>query len=70
MTWKELRDKADTPGLKQLVDECQAYVLHSLVERWRQKGAQIDSFHATMGIGYKVCANELEAALKGEFDVY
>jgi hypothetical protein len=70
MTWKELREKADTPGLKQLVDECQTYYeqsspLWSLVKQWRREAAQIDSFHATMGTGYKVCANQLEDVLKG-----
>ncbi len=37
--------------------------LKQLVETWRQEGARIDTFHATMGSGYKVCADELDAAL-------
>lgn len=35
----------------------------TLVERWRAEAARIDRVHATMGIGYHVCADELEAAL-------
>ncbi len=38
--------------------------LHKLIEKWRYQGAMIDTFHATMGVGYKVCADELEAILK------
>ena len=34
-----------------------------LVPLWREKAAQLDAVHATMGIGYKVCANELAEAL-------
>lgn len=34
-----------------------------LVERWRKEGAIKDLWHATMGIGWKTCATELEAAL-------
>lgn len=37
--------------------------LAQLVERWRAEGLQINSFHATMGTGYTVCADELEALL-------
>lgn len=37
--------------------------LIALVEKWRAKGAEIDTFHATMGIGFKACADELAAAL-------
>lgn len=37
--------------------------LRALVEQWRTKGAQIDAFHATMGVGYKACADELESLL-------
>lgn len=39
--------------------------LLALISRWRREAAQIDSFHATMGTGYKVCANQLEEVLKG-----
>jgi hypothetical protein len=37
--------------------------LRALSEKWRAKAAQIDTFHATMGTGYKACADELDAAL-------
>lgn len=37
--------------------------LKELIATWRARGASIDTFHATMGSGYKVCADELEAAL-------
>lgn len=37
--------------------------VQGLVQRWRDEAARKDSFHATMGIGWKVCAKELEAAL-------
>ena len=39
--------------------------LTALVGRWRREGARCDSFHATMGAGWKACADELEAALAG-----
>lgn len=34
-----------------------------LIEQWRAKAAVKDAFHATMGMGWKACANDLEAAL-------
>ena len=37
--------------------------LRALIVKWRANGARIDGFHATMGIGWKVCADELAAAL-------
>lgn len=37
--------------------------LKALVEHWREKAAQVDGFHATMAIGWKVCANELSQLL-------
>jgi hypothetical protein len=37
--------------------------LEALVAKWRNEGAVKDTFHATMGIGWKVCADDLEAAL-------
>ena len=37
--------------------------LQRLISQWREKAAVTDSFHATMGIGWKVCADELEALL-------
>ena len=40
--------------------------LRSLVEHWRARAAVTDTFHATMGIGWKVCATELEALLTGK----
>ena len=37
--------------------------LRALVVKWRQEAAIKDSFHATMGIGWKACADEVEALL-------
>jgi len=37
--------------------------IKALVETWRAEGSRLDSAHATMGIGWRVCADELEAAL-------
>ena len=37
--------------------------LEALIAKWRAEGARCDSFHATMGIGFKKCADELDAAL-------
>ncbi len=37
--------------------------LLALVEQWRKEAALIDSFHATMALGYKVCADQLAALL-------
>lgn len=34
-----------------------------LIQQWREKGASCDTFHATMGVGWKTCADELEACL-------
>jgi hypothetical protein len=34
-----------------------------LVAGWRVKGAHCDAFHATMGIDYKACADDLDALL-------
>jgi hypothetical protein len=34
-----------------------------LVEKWRREGAMYDAFHATMGTGWKACADELAALL-------
>ena len=33
----------------------------ALIQRWRNEASVKDSFHATMGVGWKVCADELEA---------
>ncbi len=38
-----------------------APALKALIERWRELAA--NSHHATMGIGYNACADELEALL-------
>lgn len=53
---------AEIVELKQTNSRLQPYVQQSqaLVARWRAAAAQIDSYHATMGSGYKACANELE----------
>jgi hypothetical protein len=40
--------------------------LRALVAKWRARKAVIDSHHATMGIGWEVCADELEALLELE----
>lgn len=37
--------------------------LRKLIAKWRQKAAVVDSFHATMGTGWTICANELETLL-------
>jgi rRNA maturation protein Nop10 len=37
--------------------------LTELVTQWKARGASIDTFHATMGIGYKACAEDLSALL-------
>jgi hypothetical protein len=37
--------------------------LSNLVAQWKARGASIDTFHATMGIGYKACAEDLSALL-------
>lgn len=37
--------------------------IEQLVEKWRAKGVATDTFHATMGVGWKTCAQELEDAL-------
>ena len=37
--------------------------LRELVERWRATGAEKDRYHAVMGIGWTVCANELATLL-------
>jgi hypothetical protein len=33
----------------------------TLIAKWRAEGARVDTFHATMGTGYKACAEELES---------
>jgi hypothetical protein len=37
--------------------------LRALIARWRAQAALTATFHATMGTGWHVCADELEAAL-------
>ncbi len=37
--------------------------LKALVEQWRAKEAVINSWHATMGNGWRVCADELSALI-------
>lgn len=39
--------------------------LTTLAATWRAEGARCDTFHATMGIGWKACATELEALTAG-----
>lgn len=38
--------------------------LARLLARWRETATVTDSFHATMGTGWHVCAEELENLLK------
>lgn len=38
--------------------------LSRLIEQWRAEHKRINSFHATMGTGWAVCADELESALR------
>lgn len=40
--------------------------LRALIARWRNEAAMKDSFHATMGIGWKACADDLEKLLAVE----
>lgn len=37
--------------------------LEGLIAKWREEGARIDTFHATMGTGWKVCADNLRLTL-------
>jgi hypothetical protein len=37
--------------------------IRALIDKWQREGAIKDTFHATMGIGWKVCAEELSAVL-------
>lgn len=37
--------------------------LEGLIAKWRAEGARIDTFHATMGTGWKVCADNLRLTL-------
>jgi hypothetical protein len=50
--------RADVTALQQ--------ALAALVAQWRENGAHIDAVHATMGVGYKACADQLAAVLAGE----
>lgn len=38
-------------------------LLEELVQRWRTAGARLDTVHATMGMGWKACADELDSLL-------
>jgi hypothetical protein len=40
--------------------------LTALEAKWRQTGLNYDTFHATMGVGYKACAEEVAQILKGQ----
>lgn len=40
--------------------------LTARIKRWREKAAEVDTFHATMAVGWKTCADELEADLRAE----
>ncbi len=37
--------------------------IRALPTTWRQQGAQYDTVHATMGSGWKACADDLDAVL-------
>ena len=49
------------PGKERLLNK-----LAAMVGRWKAEGARIDTFHATMAIGFKTCASELDALLAEE----
>lgn len=38
-----------------------AVCLLAIAKKWRAEGLHLDKFHCTMGIGWKTCADELEA---------
>lgn len=40
-----------------------AATLRTLIDKWRATGAVKDTYHATMGIGWKVCADDLAILL-------
>ena len=40
--------------------------LQALAAKWQAEGAQLDTFHATMGVGYQVCGEQLAALLAAE----
>ncbi len=40
--------------------------LRVFVEKWRAEGRRLDTFHATMGSGWKACADELAAILAAD----
>lgn len=46
--------------------EARLTALRGLAAQWRAEAAVTDSFHATMGVGWKVCADQLIASLTGE----
>jgi hypothetical protein len=37
--------------------------LQDLAKSWREKAREVDGYHATMGTGWHVCADELDSAL-------
>lgn len=57
---KELAERVDTleASYIQLVS-----ALREKVTAWRMKAAQVDTFHATMATGWKVCADDLDQLL-------
>lgn len=57
-TWVELRAEHDQLSAQLRSQDEVIATLRALVVTWR-----VDTFHSTMGIGWKVCANALEAAL-------
>lgn len=47
------------------VGEARDRALRQLVEQWRADSLRLNTVHATMGSGWRVCADELDAALRG-----
>ena len=37
--------------------------LRALVAQWREKAALTEMFHASMGLGWGICADDLEAVI-------
>ena len=46
-----------------MIDKPALDALRGLITSWRNEAAVKDSFHATMGVGWKACAAELDACL-------
>jgi hypothetical protein len=57
--------KLTTPALTRERDDARARLTEvtRLVTAWRAEGARCGTFHATMGSGWKACADALAAVL-------